>query len=141
MKRMVTMVAAVLGFGLMPAKAQDEPQGIAFVQAPEMASGMAMAATPDAGFAAATAECIKGGAMAEDCLPTNWCLPAGWSVDLFVMHQEGLHWHEVHCGLPSYEAAEQVAAVLCAPEAREWLSECLPVQFYDPDGTALLPGN
>lgn len=138
MKRMMCRVAVVAGLGLTPALAQEGPQGIAFVQAPEMASGVAMAATPEAGFAAATAQCVAGGALAEDCLPTNWCLPAGWSVDLFVMHQEGLHWHEVHCGLPSYEAAEQLAAALCAPEARDWVSECMPVQFYDPDGTALL---
>lgn len=141
MKRRMLVAGSVLAFGLLPAAAQDGPLGIAFVQAPEMASGMAMALTPTAGFAAATAQCVEGGAMAEDCLPTNWCLPAGWSVDLFVMHQEGLHWHEIHCGLPSHEAAEQLAAALCDPQAREWVTECLPVQFYDPDGAALLPEN
>lgn len=134
---MIRVLAMVLGLGLSPAAAQEGTLGIAFVQAPEMASGMAVALTPDEGFAAATALCVAGGAMAEDCLQTNWCLPAGWSVDLFVMHQEGLHWHEVYCGLPSYEAAEQVAAALCAPKARDWITECLPVQFYDPEGTAL----
>ncbi|WP_333831128.1 hypothetical protein [Pararhodobacter sp.] len=150
MKR-IACIAAVLGLGLMPAVAQKAPPetsddvprngplGIAFVQAPEMASGMALALTPEEGFAAATAQCVAGGAMAGDCLHTNWCLPAGWSVDLFVMHQEGVHWHEVHCGLPSREVAEQVAEALCNPASRDWLSECLPVQFYDPEGTALLP--
>jgi len=138
MRRIMLFALAVMGLGLLPAGAQHGPQGIAFVQAPEMSSGMAVALTPADGFAAATAQCVEGGALAEDCLPTNWCLPAGWSVDLFIMHEEGLHWHEVHCGLPSYEVAVRVAEGLCAPDLREGIMECMPVQFYDPDGTALL---
>ncbi|MCC5971429.1 MAG: hypothetical protein JJU15_15915 [Pararhodobacter sp.] len=136
---MVRIAVMVVGLGLLPAAAQEGPLGIAFVQAPEMASGMAVAHTPEDGFAAATAQCVAGGALAEDCLPTNWCQPAGWSVDLFVMHQEGVHWHEIICGLPSRAVAEQVAEVLCDIEARDWLSECQPVQFYDEAGVAQLP--
>ncbi|KPQ06736.1 MAG: hypothetical protein HLUCCA12_09015 [Rhodobacteraceae bacterium HLUCCA12] len=122
----------------VPAQAQDWPRGIAFVQAPEMSSGVGTGHTPEEGFAAATRQCVDGGARAEDCFPTNWCQPAGWSVDLFVMHQEGVHWHEVVCGLPSRAAAEGVAAVLCDPEIRDWLIECAPVQVYDEAGIAQL---
>lgn len=139
MRRIMLFAVAVIGLGVLPAGAQHGPQGIAFVQAPEMAMGLAVADTPEAGFTAATAQCVENGAEAEDCLPTNWCLPAGWSVDLFVMNEEGFHWHDFHCGLPSYEAAVRVAEGLCAPDIREGLIECLPVQFYDPDGTAQLP--
>lgn len=133
----VVVLMACLGF-VLPAAAQDWPMGIAFVQAPEMASGMAMGRAPEGAFAAATAQCVAGGARAEDCIPTNWCQPAGWSIDLFVMHQEGFHWQEVVCGLPSRGLAERVAEELCAPEARDWLIECRLVQLYNEIGTPQL---
>ncbi|MCL4675937.1 MAG: hypothetical protein KJZ59_07940, partial [Pararhodobacter sp.] len=88
------------------AAAQAGASGIAFVQAPEQASGVAMGSTAQEAFARATAICVEAGAHAEDCLQTNWCYPAGWSVDLFVQHQEGNHWHEVVCGLPSQALAQ-----------------------------------
>ncbi|WP_334193053.1 hypothetical protein [Pararhodobacter sp.] len=122
----------------LPALAQDGPRGIAFVQAPEQSSGVALGRTPDEAFAAATAQCVEGGALAEDCLRTNWCYPAGFSIDIFAQHREGPHWHEVICGLPSREAGEQVAHALCDTAARPYLIECALVQVYDPDGTALL---
>lgn len=126
-----------LGLGLaVPniALAQGGPDGIAFVQAPEQSWGVAMGATPAEAFARATAQCVEGGALAEDCLQTNWCQPAGWSVDLFVMHQEGIHWHEVVCGLPNEEIAQAVAAEICDKAAREMIIECDLVQVYDHDG-------
>lgn len=122
----------------LPALAQEGPRGIAFVQAPEQSAGQATGLTPQAAFAEATAHCVAGGALAQDCLPTTWCFPAGWSVDIFAQHQEGLHWHETHCGLPSREVAEQVAHALCDKGARPYLIECDLVQVYDPDGTPLL---
>lgn len=119
----------------LPFSAQAQERGIAFVQAPEQSSGMAVGATAEEAFAAATAQCVEGGAMAEDCLQTNWCLPAGWSIDVFVQHQEGLHWHETLCGLPSQETAQEVAEVLCNRSARPYLIECELVQVFDPMGT------
>jgi hypothetical protein len=116
------------------AGAQEGAPGIAFVQAPEMSQGMAMGATPAEGFAAATAQCVEGGALPEDCIATNWCQPAGWSVDLFVQHVEGLHWHEVVCGLPEEGVALSVAAALCDLGDRPWLAACDLVQVYDPGG-------
>ena len=123
----------------LPVLAQDGPRGIAFVQAPEQGSGVAMGATPDAAFALAEAQCVASGARAEDCLRTTWCFPAGWTVDIFAQHREGPHWHEVTCGLPSRAVAEVVAHALCDPAERPYLIECLPVQIYDPEGTPLLP--
>ncbi len=122
----------------LPALAQDGPRGIAFVQAPEQSSGMATGRNAAEAFAAATAQCVAGGALAEDCLQTNWCFPAGWSVDVFAQHREGLHWHEVICGLPSREVGEQVAHALCDPAARPFLIECQLVQVYDPDGSPMM---
>ena len=123
----------------VPALAQEGPQGIPFVQAPEQSWGVAMGDTPEAALAAATAMCVEGGALAEDCLPTNWCFPAGWSIDIFAQHREGPHWHEVLCGLPSRETGEQVAQALCDRQARPYLIECQLVQLYDRDGTPLMP--
>ncbi|GAB4276690.1 MAG: hypothetical protein Kow0013_30280 [Pararhodobacter sp.] len=120
------------------ATAQNGPPGIAFVQAPEQSSGMAMGATPQEAFAAATAQCIAGGALAEDCVPSAWCRPAGWSVDLFVQHREGPHWHEVVCGLPEEAVALSVAAALCDLGDRPWIAVCDLVQIHDPTGTPQL---
>ena len=98
-----------------------------------------MGDTPDAAFAAAVAMCVAGGALAEDCLLTNWCYPAGWSVDIFAQNVEGIHWHEVHCGLPTREAGERAVAALCDRAKRPYLLECALVQVYDPDGTPMMP--
>ena len=127
------LLAAIL-LSPAPALAFGAPAGIAFVQAPEQSSGMAMAGSPSEGLAMATAQCTEGGAEAEDCIPTNWCQPAGWTIDLFVMHQEGLHWHEVICGLPSRPVAMQVAEVLCDSTLRPELVDCMVVQVFDPEG-------
>lgn len=119
-----------------PAPAHAEGMlGIAFVQAPEAGGGVATGTTPDVAIAAAIAQCTHT-AEAEDCIVTNWCQPAGWSIDLFVMHQEGPHWHEVVCGLPSRELAESVAELLCDLSGREWLMLCELVQLYDDTGAA-----
>lgn len=116
------------------AQAQELPPGIAFVQAPEQSSGMGV--SPDITTAITTAmhQCVGGGAAPEDCIITNWCQPAGWSIDLFVMHVEGIHWHEVTCGLTERSIAEAVAAQICADGARDYVSDCSLVQLYDPNG-------
>lgn len=127
--------AALLALAL-PASAQV---GVAIVQAPEQSWGMAMGPTPDDAFKGAINGCVEGGALAEDCAPTNWCLPAGWTVTIGVMHEEGFHWSETVCGLPSRHAAEAVAAVLCDPAGREFrMLECSLAQIYDPDGTPMI---
>ena len=117
---------------------QDGPQGIAFVQAPEQSYGVAMGPTPQSAFAAATARCVDGGAVAEDCIPTNWCFPAGWSVAVSLMHQEGFHWREAICGLPSEAAALSTVRALCAPGERPGIIECVLSQVFDPQGNPQL---
>ncbi|MBN8290444.1 hypothetical protein JI664_00550 [Rhodobacter sp. NTK016B] len=109
--------------------------GIAFVQAPEMSSGMAAGASRGEAIDAAIAECVAGGAMEEDCIVTNWCAPAGWSIDIFAQHREGLHWHEVVCGLPTRAVGEMVAQTMCDRGERPELIECQLVQVYDHEGT------
>lgn len=113
--------------------------GIAFVQAPEQGGGICLAESAEKGFECAIAQCTDSGALAEDCLKTNWCHPAGWSVDIFVQHNEGPHWHEVICGLPSQNAALATAEIACDKEERPYLIECSAVQLYDPMGMQIDP--
>jgi hypothetical protein len=137
--KMVNMRIAIIflsGLCGFPAIAQDGPVGIAFVQAPEQGGGIATGATMDEAFDKATAQCMESGALEEDCIKTNWCFPAGWSVDIFLQHREGPHWHEVFCGLPSKAAAEATALHVCDRQERDYLIECSPVQLYDEQGAA-----
>lgn len=133
---MVTLVVVAL---LKSEAVQAEPlAGIAFAQAPEMGMGVATGTDMAETVAAARAECVASGAGEADCMPMAWCQPAGWSIDLFVMHSEGPHWHEVICGLPDRNLAEQLAETYCAASERLGWSECLLVQVYDHAGLAQL---
>jgi hypothetical protein len=121
----------------LPTTAVSEPLGIAFVEAPEQGSGVALAALPEEAFELATQACMETGALAEDCLAVAWCFPAGWSVDLFQQHREGPHWHVFHCGLPDRETALAVAATICKAGLDSHLIECAPVRLFDPEGTQI----
>ncbi|MBO6636509.1 MAG: hypothetical protein JJ920_00395 [Roseitalea sp.] len=112
--------------------------GIAFVQALEQGSGVATGATMEEAFGRAVAQCTETGALEEDCIRTNWCAPAGFSVDVFLQHSEGPHWHEVVCGLPDEQIARTIGETLCDRDARPYLIECAVVQVYDPDGGTLM---
>ncbi len=109
-------------------------QSIAFAQAPEQSSGVGTG--PDIGTAirAARAECVAGGAYAEDCLITAACDNAGWSLDVFAQHREGLHWHELFCGFSDEAVARAVGETVCNPAHRPDLIECAVVQIWDRDG-------
>lgn len=123
--------------GTAPAHGGEGMLGIAFVQAPEAGAGVATGTSPEAAIEAAMAQCMQT-TGAEDCIVTNWCQPAGWSVDLFVQHEAGPHWHEVVCGLPDRDMAENIAAQLCDLSGRDGLILCEMVQLYDDTGTPLL---
>lgn len=112
----------------------DERKGIAFVQAVEQGGGVCMADTPERGFTCAVKECTTGGAAHEDCLPMAWCKPAGWSVDVFLQHNEGVHWHEVSCGWAEKSLALRAASVICDQTVRQFIVACMVVQIYDPEG-------
>jgi hypothetical protein len=119
----------------LPALAQDGlSTGVAFIQAPEQYSGAVFSATATEAFELAMDECTGTGAMAQDCQIMAWCQPAGWSVDVFLQHTEGPHWHEFHCGMPDARTAMAVADAICDRDIRSYLIECAPVQMWDPDG-------
>ncbi|WP_192900454.1 hypothetical protein [Roseitalea porphyridii] len=130
--------AVMAGAILFAGAGSVHAEGIAFVQAPEQGSGVAVGETMEAAFAAAVAQCMESGAYEEDCIRTNWCEPAGFSIDIFVQHQEGLHWHEVVCGLPTETIARATAVHMCDRTERDYLIECSLAQVYDQAGTALM---
>jgi len=117
---------------LMPAAAAAQFPGIAFVQAPEAGAGVGTG-DHDTAMAAAMAQCRET-AEAEDCFAVTFCQPAGWSIDLFLQHVEGPHWHQYLCGLPDRPTAERIAAAFCAQPEGGYLIECQLVQLFDPDG-------
>ena len=117
------------------AAAQDWAGAIAFVQAPEQAGGVGVANSIEEAIAAAVQDCIAGGGYEDDCVVTAACSPAGWSVDVFVQHQAGNHWHEHICGLPTEAAAQGVEALVCDADARPELIECAVVQIWTDAGT------
>ena len=138
MKMKASVSAAIVLLTITCAHAQDGPVGIAFVQAPEQGGGVATGPSPIVAFERARAQCMESGAAESDCLRTNWCYPAGWSVDVFAQHREGIHWHEIVCGLPSESAARATAEAMCDREERDFLIECSLVQLYDATGKAMM---
>lgn len=128
------IAAALMALSLATPAAAQERNGIAFVQAPEQSSGACVAPTATEGFACAVKQCVEGGALAEDCIQTNWCQPAGWSVDVFLQHNEGVHWHEISCGWTSRAAAMAAAKILCDPTERQYVVDCIVTAVFDPQG-------
>lgn len=119
----------------LPGAALAQPMGIAFVEAPEQGSGVALSNIPAEAFELATLRCMDSGALPEDCMAVAWCFPAGWSVDLFQQHREGPHWHVFHCGLPDRDTALAVAGAICEAGLKDYLIECAPVRLFNPEGT------
>jgi len=127
------LLLALLLIGSTPARAQG-PLGIAYVAAPEAASGTCTGANPDEAFACARRACAKGGVQPGQCLRVAWCFPAGWSTDVFMQDNNGLHGHEFSCGWPSRELAEAAAALRCDKSKRERVAFCEVVRVLGPDG-------
>ena len=109
-------------------------QGIAFVQAPEMSSGVCTGKDAATAFDCAKKQCVDGGGTDEDCLEQAYCFPARFSVDVFMRSSEGPHWHEYYCGWDTKELAMAAAKVACDNIKRPYLIECTPVLIYDEDG-------
>ena len=130
--------AALAVLALCPLALPATAQSIAFAQAPEQSSGVGVGATIEEAIADAKAECVGGGALAEDCFVTAACDYAGWTADFFVQHTEGNHWHETFCGLPEETSPALMEAVICDIETRPYLLECALVQVWSPNGTALM---
>lgn len=135
MTRLPALLLVAL-FGAFSARAvwAQGPLGIAFVQAPEAATGVCAGSSPDEAFACARRACAAGGVKPGQCLRVAWCFPAGWSTDVFVQDSNGLHGHEFSCGWPSRDLAEAAAALRCDKTRRERVEMCEVVRVFGPDG-------
>lgn len=96
LRLLITMLMLLPSSG---AFAQNGPLSFAAVQAPEAGAGVCVQSGPDAAIACAKLECMnESGLDEQDCVLNAVCSPAGWSADIFMQHQEGLHWHTYLCG-------------------------------------------
>jgi hypothetical protein len=132
MRGVTGMVALALAAGA--AQADERAGAVAFAQAAEQSGGVGIGATLEEAVAAARAECVAGGAAEEHCFITAACEPAGWSVDVFVQHVEGPHWHEMICGIADQGMIAGIVAAVCDTGVRPWLIECAAVAVRDPAG-------
>jgi hypothetical protein len=114
---------------LDPAAAADEPDGIGFAQAEE-GTWWCRGVTAGQALHCAREKCLaeSGG---QDCHPTRWCFPAGWSA-LMVTWLPEFHATQVLCGMPGEEAARSAMKAIC--EAGVEFTRCDLVLFIDPEG-------
>ena len=127
------IAAAVAALGVMASPALADRKGIAFVQAPEVASGSCTGPNKEAAFDCARKQCIEGGGTAEDCIETAYCFPAFWSVEISFQNKDGFSWSQAHCGFGSKEDALAAAKALCDLETHPDLSQCQPYSVTDED--------
>lgn len=118
----------------LPAPAQEGPTGIAFAIAPEQADGMCTGADPAKTIDCAKRRCVEGGALAEDCVAVSWCFPMQWSVQVSILHKEGISWSEYLCGWDSKRTVEAAAKLKCDTKLRPFIQDCVLVQIWDDDG-------
>ena len=113
-----------------PAVAQDGPTGIGFVQAEE-GTWWCRDFEPGKAFACATQKCTteSGG---QDCHPTRWCSPAGWSGLMTVWLPE-FHATTPLCGVSGEVALIAAFEALCAGSPD--VTRCDVTMIIDPDGT------
>lgn len=108
--------------------------GIAFVQAPEMSSGVCTGKDAASAFSCAKQQCIDGGGTDVDCVEIAYCFPALYSVQVSILHTEGIHWQEFFCGWDSRQAALDAAKIACDTEKRPFIADCSAAAIYDEDG-------
>lgn len=123
------LVPAIFLALLVPASAQDGPVGIGFAQAEE-GTWWCRGQDPAKAFACAMETCGKesGG---QDCHPTRWCSPAGWSGLMTVWLPE-FHATTPLCGVSGETALTAAFQALCAGSPD--VTRCDLTMIIDPDG-------
>lgn len=128
MKHRVLLLAAIIAFS-SPALSQSGPIGIGFAQAEE-GTWWCRDGGPAKAFACAMAKCAKD-SSGQECYPTRWCLPAGWSGTMIVWLPE-FHSTVVLCGTSGERAL--VAGLKAFCDGSPFVTRCTPVTIIDPDG-------
>lgn len=110
-------------------------QGIAIAQAPEAGVGICFGEDAADTISCAQTKCMdESGLGLEDCAVDLWCFPHRWVADIFMQHQEGIHWHNFVCDAMDRPELEALVATKCDSD---WLIECSIVQMWDDDGNAV----
>ncbi|MBX9467029.1 hypothetical protein FVA81_23885 [Rhizobium sp. WL3] len=138
MRRLVTILCVTLGAVAVQAQ-EGGRKAIAYVQAPEMSSGLCVETDTASAIDCALKQCIAGGGTVEDCQVNAVCHPGNWSVDIFMMADGGPHWHQFSCGWQTRELALKAADLACSNAKEDNLIECTAVQLIDEDGTVTEP--
>jgi hypothetical protein len=138
MRRLVTILCVTLSAAAVQAQ-EGGRKAIAYVQAPEMSSGLCVEKDTASAVDCAIKQCIEGGGTAEVCEVNATCSPGNWSVDIFMMADGGPHWHQFSCGWQSRELALKAAELACSNAKEDGLIECTPVQLIDEDGKVIEP--
>jgi hypothetical protein len=123
-------VALALSFAAFPAAAQDNPlQGIGFAQAEE-GTWLCRHEAPLEALACAQEHCAEQ-APGEQCAPTAWCYPAGWSGVMTVWLPD-VHVTRVLCGMSDEASLTEMLKTLCATAMTA--RSCDLALIVDPDG-------
>jgi hypothetical protein len=121
----------VIATALMPglADAGPAPVGIAFAQSTAV-TAWCRDEEPGKAFACAVAKCRRE-AAGESCVPTRWCLPAGWS-GMMVAWLPEFHSTIIVCGASGEAAVIAALKGLC--DGSEELTRCDLVSVVNPEG-------
>lgn len=129
MKRIALLLLLCALAGTGPAVGQSGPNGIAFVQAEE-GTWSCRGSNADKAFACATKKCTADG-NGQECHPTRWCFPAGWSGVMVVWLSEFRSTVPL-CGAPSEASVKDALKALCA--GFDDGHRCDLVSLIGPDG-------
>lgn len=134
--------ALMLAAGAACAQASGGLQGpVAFAaaQAAEAGTGVCFGAGATETMQCAVDKCVaQSGLMAEDCGVQAFCSSAQWSADLFMMHEQGIHWHDYLCGWGSEPQLHSAIQAKCSGQG---LVECSAVTVWNPAGEEQIPSN
>ena len=113
-----------------PAYGQDRPpQGIGFAQAEE-GTWLCRHEQPEEALACARELCAEQ-APGQECWPTRWCFPSGWS-GMMAVWLPDFHFTETLCGAPTEEALDEALKSFCIEE--EGATHCDVTTVIDPEG-------
>ena len=129
MKQFITLLAAIVA-SISPALAQSGPTGIGFAQAEE-GTWWCRDGDPGKALACAIDKCRTESA-GQECFPTRWCMPAGWSGMMVVWLPE-FHSTITVCGTSGEAALVDTLKAQC--DGSPFVTRCTPVMVVDPDGT------
>jgi hypothetical protein len=129
--RLLSLFASIALLAPAEAQAGSAPVGIAFAQAGETTS-WCRSAEPEKAIACASDKCRRQ-AGGEDCYPTRWCSPAGWS-GLMVAWLPEFRSTMIVCGASAEAAVVAALKGLC--DGSEEVTRCEVISVIDPDGAA-----